>query len=103
MLKMMHSNKHNKKEKHECTILVSTKLCIFILALDKNSIDCIIIEIPLKEISAEHKHAESLEPKIASSFVPCVTSKMPYMVGLIKEVSKLNSENTGDKRFVIKL
>ena len=77
-------------EKIECITFISTKLCIFILACFKNTIDCIIIDIPLKDNKPEHKQIESGETQTDNSFAPLVTSKMPYKTPLSKELFKPN-------------
>ena len=52
------------------------KLCAFIFACFKNESDCIIIEIPLNEISPQIAGIVGVA-RLESSFAPRVTSKIP--------------------------
>ena len=71
-----------KIERINCTHFDITKLCVFIFADFKNAKDCIIIEIPLKEISAQiAKMFGFIE--FESSFAPRVTSTIPYKIPFI--------------------
>ena len=47
------SNLQINKDRINCTHFVNIKVCVFIFAVFKNDKDCIIIEIPLNEISAQ--------------------------------------------------
>ena len=58
------------------------KLCAFIFAVFKNESDCIIIEIPLKEISPQIAGMFGVF-KSESSFTPLVTSIKPNKKPLI--------------------
>ena len=53
------------------------KVCVFILTCFKNDIDCIMIDMPLKEINPQIRGV-ALEPNEARSFAPWVTSASPY-------------------------
>ena len=58
------------------------KLCAFIFACFKNESDCIIIEIPLNEMSPQMAEMVG-EDWDESSFAPRVTSKIPNKKFLI--------------------
>ena len=75
-------NKQINIDKIICTHFDKTKLCAFIFAVFKKDKDCIIIEIPLKEISAQIAEA-LVSCNMESSFAPRVTSMIPNKNPLI--------------------
>lgn len=75
--KTKHKHKQIKIEKIICITLAQTKLCIFIFACFRNTIDCIIIEIPLKDKIPEQAQIETILLLAERVFAPLVTSKIP--------------------------
>ncbi len=86
-------------DKMHCTHFEIIKLCAFILAFFKKDKDCIIIEIPLKEISPQIIGAVEVDIK-ESSFEPLVTSKMPNKIDFIEFLLNPNFESIGNNIFV---
>ena len=74
----MTTNKQHKNiDNTQCTHFEKTKLCAFILASFKNVIDCMMIEIPLKDTIPEARIKDDFCGKIDRIFEPLVTSKSP--------------------------
>ena len=75
---MKTTNKQHKNiDNTQCTHFEKTKLCAFILASFKKVIDCIMIEIPLKDTIPVAIIKELFSGTIDKCFEPLVTSKIP--------------------------
>lgn len=64
-------------ESNICTHFEKMKVCVFILACFKKDNDCIIIDIPLNEISPQINAMLGLNES-ERFLMPCVTSIKPY-------------------------
>ena len=71
------NNKHKNIENIQCTHFDIIKVCAFIFALFKNDIDCIIIDIPLKETMPVARISDEGVADSDKIFAPLVTSSKP--------------------------
>ena len=78
------------------------KLCAFILAFFKKDNDCIIIEIPLNEMSPQIIGVFEID-NIESSFEPLVTSKMPNKIDFIELSLSPNFDSRGNNNLAMVL
>ena len=85
-------------ERMHCTHFEIIKLCAFILAFFRKDIDCIIIEIPLNEMSPQIIGALELDIN-ESSFAPLVTSRIPNKIDFIEFSLNPNFDSSGNEIF----
>lgn len=83
-----------KNDKTPSTHFERIKLCAFIFAVLRNDNDCITIDIPLKDISAQIAGVFGITV-LDNSFAPRVTSTMPYRKHLISESVAPHLETKG--------